>query len=143
VCEHEGLSVILWSPLRGGWLSGKLSMQLCAPPKDSRIEKAERESWGESWNNYNNEHTWKVIDALKEVAAETGKPPAQVAIRWLLAQTAVTAPILGASTLEQLSNNLGAATWKLSSEQNKKLTAASNISLPYPYDFVSEAEQRR
>ncbi len=134
VSLNEGLGVIPWSPLRGGWLSGKFRRGMEAPLKGSRIERAEVEGWGESWSAYNNEHTWGVIDALFEVAEETGKKPAQVAINWLLQQPGVTAPIIGTRTLAQLEDNLGATGWNLTPEQVDKLNQASEVRAPYPYD---------
>ncbi len=142
-CLAEGLGIIPWSPLRGGWLSGKFKRGMTAPPADTRIKVAEEKGWGESWSNYNNPHTWTVLDALFVVANETGKTPAQVAINWLLQKPGVTAPIIGARTLEQLENNLGASGWALSSDQMATLETASLPDLPYPYDFIRDAQQRR
>ncbi len=133
VSLNEGLGVIPWSPLRGGWLSGKFRRGMEAPLKGSRIERAEVEGWGESWSAYNNEYTWGVIDALFEVAEETGKKPAQVAINWLLQQPGVTAPIIGTRTLAQLEDNLGATGWDLTPKQVDKLNQASEVRAPYPY----------
>jgi len=143
LCELEGIGVIPWSPLRGGWLSGKFKRGMSAPPSGSRVEKAEQEGWGESWSGYNNEHTWRVLDALHEVATETQKHPAQVAIRWLLEQKAVTAPIIGARNEEQLRSNLGSSAWVLSAEQLAKLNQASALPLPYPYEHIAGAQNRR
>ncbi len=143
LCEFEGIGVIPWSPLRGGWLSGKFKRGMSAPPSGSRVEKAETEGWGESWSGYNNEHTWRVLDALHEVAAETQKHPAQVAIRWLLEQKAVTAPIIGARNEAQLRSNLGSSAWLLSAEQLAKLNNASALPLPYPYEHIAGAQNRR
>lgn len=134
VSLNEGLGVIPWSPLRGGWLSGKFRRGMEAPLEGSRIERAEIEGWGESWSAYNNEHTWGVIDALFEVAEETGKKPAQVAINWLLQRPGVTSPIIGARTTAQLEDNLGATGWNLTPEQVDKLNQASEVQAPYPYD---------
>jgi aryl-alcohol dehydrogenase-like predicted oxidoreductase len=136
VCQNEGLGIIPWSPLRGGWLSGKFHRGMSAPPAGTRIERAEKEGWGESWSNYNNEHTWQVIDALLSVAAETGKTPAQVAINWLLLSPGVTAPIIGVRTMEQLQDDLGAVGWALNAEQMECLNAASELPLPYPYEMI-------
>jgi aryl-alcohol dehydrogenase-like predicted oxidoreductase len=136
VSQNEGLGVIPWSPLRGGWLSGKFRRGMEAPLAGSRIERAEAQGWGESWSAYNNEHTWRVLDALFEVAEEVGKKPAQVAINWLLERPGVTAPIIGARTMEQLEDNLGAVGWSLTSEQMGKLNRASEVQPPYPYDTV-------
>ena len=134
VCLAEGLGVIPWSPLRGGWLSGKFHRGMEAPVEGSRIERAEAEGWGESWSAYNNEHTWRVIDALFEVSEEADKTPAQVAINWLLQRPGVTAPIIGARTMAQLGANLGAAGWDLAPEHVDKLNQASAVQPPYPYD---------
>jgi aryl-alcohol dehydrogenase-like predicted oxidoreductase len=143
VCADEGLGVIPWSPLRGGWLSGKYRRGMAGPPAGTRIDSAEREGWGESWSNYNVESTWRVIDALLAVADEVSKTPAQVAINWLLGRPGVTAPIVGARTLEQFEANLGAAGWALDAEHMRRLNDASAIPLPYPYGELAEAEQRR
>ena len=134
VCQNEGLGVIPWSPLRGGWLSGRYRRGMTAPEAGSRVEQAEAEGWGESWSAYNNEPTWRTLDALFAVAEETGKTPAQVAINWLLQKPGVTAPIIGARNLEQLEANLGASGWALEPEQVAKLDRASAVTPPYPYD---------
>ena len=143
LCKEEGVGVIPWSPLRGGWLSGKFKRGMDSPPEDSRVKKAEEQGWGESWSAYNNEHTWGILDALHSVAEDADKHPAQVALRWLVQQEAVTAPIIGARNESQLSSNLGASGWSLTPEQMDMLNKASKISLPYPYDFIAEAQQRR
>lgn len=143
VCEHEGLGVIPWSPLRGGWLSGKFKRGMSEPPAGTRIEIAEQEGWGESWSAYNNEFTWEVIDALHEVASETGRTPAQVAINWLLCNPVVTAPIIGARTLKQLTDNMGAAGWRLSDDQLGRLDRASAMAVSYPYDASGNWQRTR
>lgn len=143
VCLEEGLGIIPWSPLRGGWLSGKFRRGMGAPPPDTRVKTAEEKGWGESWSNYANEHTWRVLDALFEVSEEAGKHPAQVAINWLLQKPGVTAPIIGARTLAQIEDNLGASGWTLSPEAMAKLDTASHVAPPYPYDFIEGAQQRR
>ncbi|MBE7469934.1 MAG: aldo/keto reductase [Anaerolineae bacterium] len=143
VCQNEGLGIIPWSPLRGGWLSGKFRRGMSAPPEGTRVKIAEEQGWSESWSAYNNEHTWNVLDTLFAVAEESGKTPAQVAINWLLQRPGVTAPIIGARNMEQLESNLGAAGWSLSDEHLARLTQAGNQPLPYPYDFILGAQQRR
>jgi aryl-alcohol dehydrogenase-like predicted oxidoreductase len=143
VCANEGLGVIPWSPLRGGWLSGKYRRGMAGPPEGTRIDSAEKHGWGESWSNYNVEPTWRVIDELLAVAGDAGKTPAQVAINWLLQRPGITAPIIGARTLEQFEANLGAAGWALDAEQMRRLNEASAVPLPYPYGDLAEAEGRR
>jgi aryl-alcohol dehydrogenase-like predicted oxidoreductase len=139
---REGLGIIPWSPLRGGWLSGKFKRGMTAPPEGSRIELAEKKDWGEKWSAYNNEETWRTLDTLHEVAGLVERSPAQVAINWLLQKPGVTAPIIGARRIQQLENNLGSTGWSLSPDQVTKLDAASQVPLPYPYDFISKLGPR-
>ena len=143
VCEAEGVGVIPWSPLRGGWLSGKYRRGMTAPPPETRIEVAGKYGWSEAWEVYANERTWQVIDALLAVAEETEKTPAQVALNWLLQKPAVTAPILGARTLAHLEDNLGATCWSLSAAQMERLEQASAQPWPYPYEGIAQQQASR
>ena len=136
VCLNEGLGMIPWSPLRGGWLSGKYKRGMTAPPENTRIDAAAKRGWSESWDSYNNERTWSILDALFRVSEETAKTPAQVALRWLLQMPAVTAPIVGARTVTHLQDNLGAVGWTLTEAQQRYLTEVSQPTLVYPYDFI-------
>jgi len=142
VCRNEGVGVIPWSPLRGGWLSGKYRRGMEAPPPETRVEQASREGWSESWEAYANERTWSVLDELFRVAEETAKHPAQVALRWLLQRPGVTAPIIGARTLQQLQVNLGADGWSLSDEQMARLTQVSELDPGYPVRFIRRGLRR-
>jgi aryl-alcohol dehydrogenase-like predicted oxidoreductase len=135
---REGLGVIPWSPLRGGWLSGKFKRGMTAPPEGSRIQIAEKKDWGEKWSAYNHEQTWRTLDGLHEVAAAVNRSAAQVAINWLLQKPGVTAPIIGARRIQQLESNLSSAGWSLSPDQVTKLDEASEVSVPYPYDFIAK-----
>jgi aryl-alcohol dehydrogenase-like predicted oxidoreductase len=140
VCLNEGVGVIPWSPLRGGWLSGKFRKGMTAPAADSRIkitEQAEPE-WTEAWANYNNDATWKVIDQLLEIAQKIGKSPAQVALNWLLQRPGITAPIIGTRTSEQLEDNLGAVGWSLDADQVESLDKVSQKQMPYPYKLLQD-----
>jgi aryl-alcohol dehydrogenase-like predicted oxidoreductase len=143
VCLNEGLGIIPWSPLRGGWLSGKYHRGMTAPPAGTRVEIAEQEGWSETWSIYGNERTWSIIDVLLEVAEEVGKSPAQVALNWLLHQPGVTAPIIGVRTLDHLEDNLGAIGWSLSEMQMTRLNEVSELELPYPYDFIAKFQGQR
>ncbi len=143
VCQNEGLGIIPWSPLRGGWLSGKFHRGMTAPSEGTRIKTATENDWTESWTRYNNEHTWNVLDRLFEVAKEAGRTPAQVALNWLLQRPGVTAPIIGARTLEQLEDNLCAVGWLLTPEQMDRLNKASDLTLPYPYYFINGGQTGR
>lgn len=143
LAQAEGLAIIPWSPLRGGWLSGKYRRDMDSPPEDTRIHRAEQHGWSENWSAYNNERTWSVIDALLEVAEETGKSPAQVALNWVKDRPAVTAPIIGARKIAHLEDNLGSVGWSLSDEQRAKLDAVSDMPGPYPYDFIQQVGSSR
>ena len=142
VARNEGLGVLPWSPLRGGWLSGKYHRGMTAPVPGARIEKASKEGWSETWDRYANEFTWKVVDALVAIGKAHGKEPAQVALNWLLRQPGVTAPIIGARNMEQLDSNIGATGWALTAADLKQLKEASDRPLPYPYDFHANAGAR-
>lgn len=137
VCLNEGLGIIPWSPLRGGWLSGKYHREMAGPPDNTRVKNAEIHGWTESWSDYNTDHTWGVIDVLRAVAEEASKTPAQVALNWVLNRPGVTAPIIGARNMSQFEDNLGAIGWSLTPEQVAKLDKASSKRLPYPYNYLS------
>ena len=143
VCEAEGVGVIPWSPLRGGWLSGKYYRGMSAPPANTRIEEAGKRGWGESWDLYANERTWQVIDNLSAIATDLQKTPAQVALNWLLQRKVVTAPIIGARSLSHLEDNLGATGWSLTAEQVTSLNQAGDIPLPYPYESLVQQRSSR
>lgn len=143
VAREEGLGVIPWSPLRGGWLSGKYQRGMQAPPENTRVAEAEKQGGFERWSKMNRESTWQVIDALNEVVQETGKSHAQVSLRWLLQRPGVTAPIIGVRTMDHLEQALGATGWELTDGQMEKLNAASEPELEYPWDFVRWAQAGR
>jgi aryl-alcohol dehydrogenase-like predicted oxidoreductase len=144
VCLAEGIGIIPWAPLRGGWLSGRYRRGMDGPPAGSRVDVAGQKGWSETWAAYANEHTWGIVDALVEIAEARGAHPAQVAIRWVAQRPGVTAPILGASTFEQLDANLGAVGWSLTADEMDRLTAVSEVTCAYPYDaFITNAQQGR
>lgn len=136
VCLNEGLGIIPWSPLRGGWLGGNYRRGMTEPPAGTRVEMAEKRGWGETFRDYNTNHTWNLLDVLYAVAAESGHSPAQVSLRWLMQRPGVTAPIIAARTIAQFDDCMGASGWALSDEQMARLTTASDKPLPYPYDHV-------
>jgi aryl-alcohol dehydrogenase-like predicted oxidoreductase len=140
LCQAEGIGLICWSPLAGGWLSGKYRLGE-APPPESRVGRADR--WDDLPEQRETERTWRIVDALREIARSRGVTPAQVALNWLLQQPGVTAPIIGARTVTQLEENLGSAGWALNAEELKQLDAASEIPLPSPYNFVARYTRRR
>ncbi len=140
VCREEGLGFMAWSPLAGGWLSGKYR-RAAAPPENSRVGRQDR--WDDQPEQRESETTWKVVEALKEVARRSGKTSAQAALNWLLRKWEGIVPILGARTMDQLKENLGAAGWKLADEEVALLDGASDLPLPYPYRFLERYAKRK
>ena len=140
VCEEEGLALLAWSPLGGGWLSGKYR-QGQAPDPGSRVGRGDR--WDDQPEQRENELAWRVIDCLRQIAADRGKSCAQVAINFLLRRSPRVIPIFGARNLEQLNQNLGSAGWELSPQEVDELEKASRIPLPYPYRFIERYTRRR
>ncbi len=124
----QGIGLLVWSPLGWGRLTGKISRQHPSPPQVSRLHAT-----SDSGPPVENEYVFKVVDALLEIANETGKSVAQIAINWLLQRPTVANVIIGARNEEQLKDNLGAAEWNLSQTQVAKLDKASQRPVPYPY----------
>jgi len=140
LCREEGVGFLAWSPTAGGWLTGKYRRNQ-PPPPNSRVGRKDR--WDDQPEQRESELTWRIIDTLIEISKSRGKTPAQIALNWVLQQPGVTAPILGARTLEQLKENLGCTGWQLSDEEMDKLKKASDIPLPYPYRFIEKYTRRR
>ena len=140
LCLSEGIGVICWSPLAGGWLTGKYGRGQ-PPLPDSRVGRADR--WDDLPEQRESERTWRILDALDKISEERAKTPAQIALNWLLHQPGVTAPILGARTPAQLEENLGSVGWALSAEEIARLNAASEIPLPSPYNFIARYTRKR
>ncbi|GIF05088.1 aldo/keto reductase [Actinoplanes siamensis] len=143
VCRNEGVGMIPWAPLRGGWLTGKYRRGMTSAPPDTRWE-ADKQPWLGNWRNSVDERTWSVTDALLAVADEVGRNPAQVALRWLMQRPGVTAPIIGARTVDQLAVNLGASGWSLTDKHMESLTVAGDRRpLPYPHGYLAKSPRRR
>ena len=131
--EANGLGLLPWSPLGGGWLTGKYSRDE-RPTGDTRLgDNPERGV--EAYDRRSGvQRTWDVVDEVQSVAEARGVPMAQVALAWLVDRPAVTSVILGARTTEQLVDNLGAAGLHLTAEETARLDAASDPgAADYPY----------
>ncbi|MCF0063631.1 aldo/keto reductase [Dyadobacter chenwenxiniae] len=123
----QNIGTIVWSPLSAGRLGGKYRRGQPIPP-EGRIAQG-----GGEGPEVSEEFFFHLIDVLDEVAAETEKTVAQVALNWLLQRPTVSNVVIGARNEEQLRQNLGAVGWNLNLEQVKKLDAASDKSPVYPY----------
>jgi aryl-alcohol dehydrogenase-like predicted oxidoreductase len=123
----QKVSALVWSPLGWGRLTGKIRRN--APlPESSRLHKT-----ADYGPQVENEYLYKVVDALDEVATETGKTVPQIALNWLLQRPTVANVIMGARDEQQLRQNLASVGWKLTAEQVAKLDAASEVPPIYPY----------
>ncbi|KLD63929.1 aldo/keto reductase [Dyella japonica] len=132
----QGVGAVVWSPLGWGRLTGKLRRG--APlPATSRLHKT-----GDMGPQMSDDYLYRVIDALDEVAAETGKSVPQIALNWLLQRPTVSTVVIGARNEEQLKQNLGAVGWNLSKEQVAKLDAASAVTPAYPYWHQAGFQER-
>ncbi|MDT0443456.1 aldo/keto reductase [Streptomyces johnsoniae] len=139
-CRHNGLGLLPWSPLASGILTGKYQRDT-EPAADQRLSHAETARlFG---GRRGEQRTWDVIDVLKAVAERRGATVSQVALAWVAAQPAVTAVILGARTIEQLKDNLGASGLVLSGEEAEQLGTASQPSVDYPYGGMALRQRRR
>jgi aryl-alcohol dehydrogenase-like predicted oxidoreductase len=116
LCKHYGLGVIPYSPLAGGFLTGKYR---CDAPKPDSVRA------GGNLEKYGNERGWAVIDALDEISKAQNKTVAQTALAWMLANPVITAPIIGANSPEQLSDLTGASGYRLADDEVKRLNDAT------------------
>ena len=149
--EHEvvpaaldaGIGLLPWSPLAGGWLTGKYERDV-SPTGSTRL--GENPARGmEAWEARNaDERTWQVLDVVRDVADARGVTASQVSLAWLAAQPAVTSVILGARSVEQLTDNLGAADLVLTAEEIARLSGASAPRVDdYPYGTAGVQQRER
>jgi aryl-alcohol dehydrogenase-like predicted oxidoreductase len=123
----QKVDAIVWSPLGWGRLTGKIRRGQPLPAT-SRLHKT-----SEAGPQIDDEYLYKVVDALDELAKETGKSAPQIALNWLLQRPTVASVIIGARNEAQLRDNLGAVGWSLSPEHVKRLDVASERPAAYPY----------
>lgn len=126
---EQGVGAVVWSPLGWGRLTGKIRRGQPVPDK-SRLKSDKVIELGPQVAD---DYLYKVVDALDEVAKETGKTVPQIALNWLLQRPTVANVIIGARDEEQLKQNLAAVGWNLTKEQVAKLDAASALVPAYPY----------
>ena len=132
-CLDAGIGLLPWSPLGGGWLSGKYKRDQM-PTGATRLGENPKRGM-EAYDARNAKAaTWAVIGAVEDIAGARGATMAQVALAWVAAQPAVTSVILGARTRQQLAENLGAATLQLTADEIAALDAVSKPQMAdYPY----------
>lgn len=137
VCQLKGLGVVVWSPLAGGFLSGKYR------PGEHKVagsRSAEGWAYPERYFAANADETLAV---LLEVAKELNRSPAQIAIRWVLEQPAITSAIIGARTVAQARDNLLAGGWRLPKDALARLNEVSALPPRYPKSMEANMHERR
>ena len=149
LCELEGLGLLPWSPLGGGWLTGKYRREVVAaggsdvPTGATRL--GENPGRGvESWFKRNDDRVHAIVDEVVAIAEARGITPSQVALAWVNGRRTVASTILGVRTVAQLEDDLGAVGLVLDADETARLDAVSEPQLPdYPYGFLSRASQAR
>ena len=140
--QDAGMGMLPWSPLGGGWLSGKYK-------RDERPSGATRlgedpERGMEAWDRRGTERTWNIIDAVQKIAEDRDVSMAEVALAWVTDRPAVTSTILGARTTDQLETNLRAADLHLTAEEAAALDQASDLhATDYPYGEMGINQRSR
>ena len=127
IAVDQGVGATVWSPLAGGLLSGKYT-------RNKKPEGVTRMS--EGWEEppiRDEERLWKIVDTINEIAKEHGVSGAQVSLAWLLTRPGVASLVIGGRKIEQIEDNLGAVTLRLTDEQISKLNKVSQPPLIYPY----------
>ncbi|KAK7473819.1 hypothetical protein BaRGS_00034926 [Batillaria attramentaria] len=146
VCKLRGIGVLPWSPLKGGFLTGKVKRD--QKPAEGRLGWASSANVNfqssPSWTALNTERNWAVLETVEKIAKNKGKSPAQVSVRWLLQKSVVSSVIVGATKMHQLDDNMGAANgWELTQEEMAELDAVSKPESRYPYEMVWRLNESR
>jgi aryl-alcohol dehydrogenase-like predicted oxidoreductase len=128
LCQHEGLGILPWSPLAGGFLTGKYRREQEAFPEGSRYATSR---FG-AFPPVDKERGFDAVEALIEIAARLGTEPTTVAIRWLLTRPAVTSVIIGIKRLEQMAANVAATTLEIPAEDLERLNTLTAPPALYP-----------
>lgn len=135
LCREEKIGITTWAPLAGGFLSGKYHRGSVA--KEGRLVRIKKENL-DSWQNRATENNFRILDVISKIAEEKDKSCAQVALAWVKCQPGITAPIIGARTLDQFEDNLDVLNVEFTSEELMALDEASRLADEYPYSFIRE-----
>ena len=133
--RDQGLGLLVWSPLAGGFLSGKFTREGSGDPDARRA--------GFDFPPLDKALAFDVLDAMRPIADARGASVAQVALAWLLAKDVVTSVIIGAKRMDQLVDNLGAVDLALTRDELERLDEASATPAPYPAWMLSLGDDRR
>jgi aryl-alcohol dehydrogenase-like predicted oxidoreductase len=137
LCLEEGVGLLPWSPLGGGWLSGKYSRDQ-RPTGDTRLGDDPNRGV-EAYDRRGTERTWDVLAVVEDIAKQRGASMSQVALSWVTNRPGVSSTILGVRTIEQLKDNLGGLDLSLSDDETSRLDVVSEPGTPdYPYGFIDD-----
>ena len=142
-CRDAGMGLLPWSPLGGGWLSGKYNRD-AVPTGATRLGENPNRGMEAYAPRNQQAQTWLILDAVRSLAKARGRSMAQIALAWVAQQPTVTSVILGARTRDQLADNLAAASLELTQEELASLNLVSAIELEdYPYGLGGTNQRRR
>ncbi len=136
--QSEGLGLLPWGPLGGGFLTGKYSKE---GPTGGRIATTD-EGTEESWARRNTEQNWRILDKVRELADKYSASPTQIALAWILAKPVAPSVILGVRTMEQLEDNLKASELSLAPGDVAALDKVSKLPELYPYRMIEDYGSR-
>ena len=143
LCQTEGVGIIPWGPLGGGFLTGKYHRDKEPEDKSEGRIATMAEDTEESWQNRNIDRNWRILEIMDQIVhSREHATHSQVALAWLLNQPAVDSVIVGVRTLEQLEDNLLAREVELSADELTLLNRVSEPELQYPYRFLQNYGQR-
>jgi aryl-alcohol dehydrogenase-like predicted oxidoreductase len=135
LCLERDIGILPWSPLGGGWLTGKYSRT--ERPKGTTRLGEDPARGLEAYDVRNNALTWRVLAAVEAIAADRGVTMSQVALNWVRQRPGISSVLLGCRTVEQLDDNLAALDWELSDAEMRRLNEVSAPGIPtYPYGFL-------
>ena len=137
ICSSEGLGVVVWSPLAGGFLSGKYK-----PGQRILAGTRSADAWAYP-DTYFAENADQTLQTVIDVGGKIGRTPAQVALRWCLEQPAITSVIVGARTVDQLGDNLQAGSFRLEGDHLERLNSVSHLPDRYPESMEKNMHERR
>jgi aryl-alcohol dehydrogenase-like predicted oxidoreductase len=135
--QELGLGITPWSPLADGFLSGKYQRQGKTEVGEGRLKIVKDNP---VFNRFN-ERNWRILDALIDVAKQINRPPAQVALNWVVSQPGITSTIVGASKVAQLEENLRLGEFAIPADLRKKLDEVSTLEPAHPYGFFEPGMQ--
>jgi aryl-alcohol dehydrogenase (NADP+) len=135
LCLEEDIGLLPWSPLGGGWLTGKYS-RVDRPSGDTRLGDDPKRGI-EAYDLRNTERTWRIVETVGGIAEQRGVTMSQVALNWVRQRPGVSSVLLGCRTVGQLEDNLGSLTWELSADEMRLLNDVSAPGIPlYPHGFL-------